>query len=189
MTAYASHAAAMLLMFVVLPVWIAAGLADYFCHRASRIAETSGARESLLHLLQFFLIGLPVILTLFLDVNAGLFLLMAICILSHHAAAYVDVRYANSRREVTPLEQMIHSFLEVIPIAACLLLAVLYWPQLQALLGMGGEPARFAPEPRPLPWAYTVSILGSAFFFNLVPYLEELWRCLRFDRGDTAAAR
>jgi hypothetical protein len=189
MTSYTAHAAATLLMFVVLPVWIAAGLADYFCHRASRIAETSGVRESLLHLLQFLLIGLPVVLALFLRVNAGLFLLMAICILLHHAAAYVDVRYANSRREVTPLEQMIHSFLEVIPIAAFLLLAVLYWPQLQALFGMGGEPARFVPEPQPLSPLYIVSILCSAFLFNLLPYLEELWRCLRFDRRETADAR
>jgi hypothetical protein len=176
------HAAATLLMFVILPVWIAAGLADYFCHRASRIAETSGTRESLLHLSQFFLIGLPVALALFLRANAGLFLLMAICILMHHAVAFVDVRYANSTRKVAPLEQMIHSFLEVIPITAFLLLAVLHWPQVQALFGMGGEPARLVPELRPLPGAYVVSILGSAFVFNLVPYLEELWRCLRFDR-------
>jgi hypothetical protein len=94
----------------------------------------------------------------------------------------VDVRYANSTRKVAPLEQMIHSFLEVIPITAFLLLAVLHWPQVQALFGMGGEPARLVPELRPLPGAYVVSILGSAFVFNLVPYLEELWRCLRFDR-------
>jgi hypothetical protein len=182
MTSYAFRAAATFMMFVILPVWIVAGLADYFCHRASRIAETSGVRESLLHLLQFILIGLPVALALFLRANAGLLLLMAICILLHHAVAYVDVRYANSTRKVMPLEQMIHSFLEVIPITAFLLLAVLHWPQLQALFGMGGEPARWVPELRPLPMAYVTAILGSALAFNLVPYLEELWRCLRFNR-------
>jgi hypothetical protein len=32
----------LLLMYVVLPLWLAAGFADYLCHRAARIAETSG---------------------------------------------------------------------------------------------------------------------------------------------------
>ena len=30
------------LMYFVLPVWLAAGFADYLCHRASNIATTSG---------------------------------------------------------------------------------------------------------------------------------------------------
>jgi hypothetical protein len=42
-----------LLMYFVLPVWLAAGFADYLCHRASHIERTSGWKESLLHLLQF----------------------------------------------------------------------------------------------------------------------------------------
>jgi hypothetical protein len=41
------------LMYFVLPLWLAAGFADYLCHRAAHIKTTSGAKESLLHLLQF----------------------------------------------------------------------------------------------------------------------------------------
>jgi hypothetical protein len=38
-------------MYFVLPVWLAAGFADYLGQRASNIATTSGAKE--FHLLQF----------------------------------------------------------------------------------------------------------------------------------------
>src|SRR4051812_46782566 len=65
----------MLLGFVVLPVWIAAGFADYLCHRATQISRTSGVAESILHLAQFALVGIPLTLALFLKATAGLFLL------------------------------------------------------------------------------------------------------------------
>jgi hypothetical protein len=181
MTGGAAHAAQILLMFVVLPVWIAAGLADYFCHRVSRIEDTSGPAESALHLVQLGLVGVPVILVLFLDVNAGLLALCLICILLHHAVAYLDVDYATHTRNVTPFEQMVHSFLELTPITAFLLLAILYWPQLLALFSMGTEEARFAPalKAEPLPVAYVITVLAATIIFNLAPYLEELFRTLR----------
>jgi hypothetical protein len=37
-------------MSFILPHWSAAGFADWLCHRASDIATTSGANESLIHL-------------------------------------------------------------------------------------------------------------------------------------------
>ena len=177
----AAHAAQILLMFAVLPVWIVAGLADYFCHRASRIEDTSGPAESVLHRVQLGLVGVPVILVLFLDINAGLLALCLFCILLHHAVAYLDVDYATHTRNVTPLEQMVHSFLELTPIAAFLLLGVLYWPQLLALFGMGTEAARFAPvlKREPLPVAYVIAVFAATIVFNLAPYLEELLRTLR----------
>src|SRR5687768_2139549 len=42
-----------LLNFILLPLWLAAGLVDYFCHRRTHIELTSGATESWLHLAQF----------------------------------------------------------------------------------------------------------------------------------------
>jgi hypothetical protein len=184
MTNFALNAAAILLMFVVLPAWMAAGLADYFCHRYSRIEQNSGLKESLLHIVQFGSIGIPVLLALFLEVNAGLFVIFMFCIAAHHAVAFVDVRYANHTRVVAPIEQMVHSFLEILPITAFLLLAVLHWPQLLALFGLGMEPARFAFAKKavPLPIAYVSAVLGAALLFNLVPYGEEVVRCWRRGR-------
>ena len=35
----------LILMYFVIPVWLAAGIADWFCHRRSNISTTSGAKE------------------------------------------------------------------------------------------------------------------------------------------------
>ena len=179
-----AHAAAIVLMFGVVPIWIAAGLADYLCHRHSRIAFTSGPGESALHLLQLALVGLPVVMTLFLEVNAGLLALWIACLLLHHAVAYWDVRFANSTRTVGPVEQMVHSFLELTPLMAFALLAILFWPQMQALAGAGGEKAQwvFALKRQMLPPAYVAAVLAAAMLLDAVPYLEELLRGLRVRR-------
>jgi hypothetical protein len=68
-----TQGAAVLLMFVVLPVWLLAGLADYLCHRATNIETTSGVRESMLHLVQFGLVGIPVTLALFSELMPASF--------------------------------------------------------------------------------------------------------------------
>jgi len=167
-----------LLGLIVLPLWIAAGFADYLCHRAARIAQTSGWRESALHLIQLFLVGLPAMAALFLRPNAGFFLLALLCILLHHITAYIDIRYADATRDVKPGEQTVHGFLEILPITAFLLLAVAGWPQFLALFHGEGS-ARFAPEPRFFSATYTAAILAAVFLFNVLPYGEELLRCLK----------
>jgi hypothetical protein len=63
-------AAQTVLMYFVLPVWVAAGFADYLCHRATSIETTSGWKESLLHLLQFGEMALPTLAAIFLEINA-----------------------------------------------------------------------------------------------------------------------
>ncbi len=45
--------AALLLAFVVFPLGVAAGFADWACHRHTNIAWTSGLKENLLHLTMF----------------------------------------------------------------------------------------------------------------------------------------
>jgi hypothetical protein len=42
----------LMLMYFVLPLWLAAGFADYLCDCAAHIESNSGWKESLLHLLQ-----------------------------------------------------------------------------------------------------------------------------------------
>src|SRR2546430_9435937 len=67
---------AAILMYVVLPLWLAAGFADYLCHRASHIERTSGWKESVLHLVQFGEMAVPVLAALFLEINTGVILIM-----------------------------------------------------------------------------------------------------------------
>ena len=173
--------AQLLLMYFVLPVWFAAGIADWLCHRHSDIEHTAGPKESLLHLLMFGEIAIPLVMCLVLEINALVFAVMIIAFLAHELTAFWDVSYAVSRRAVTPLEQHVHSFLEMMPLAAGLLVATLHWPQLLALFALGDEPARFAVEWKrePLPLASIAAVLVAAALLELLPYLEELWRSLR----------
>jgi hypothetical protein len=173
------------LMYFILPLWLAAGFTDYLCHRAANIANTSGAKESLLHLLQFGEMALPILFAMLLEINALFFLVAIVCFLAHEATAFWDVRYASATREVTPFEQHVHSFLEMLPLMGLVMLAVLHWGQFLALFGLGSERASFALrlKPEPLPLGYIATMLTVTLLFEVLPYIEELVRGLRANRG------
>jgi hypothetical protein len=57
-------------MYFVLPVWLAAGFADYLCHRAAAIEVTSGWKASLLHLPQLGEMAIPTLAAIFFETNA-----------------------------------------------------------------------------------------------------------------------
>lgn len=173
------------LMYFVLPLWLIAGFADYLCHRAANIATTSGAKESLLHLLQFVEMGVPTLAAIFLEINALVFAVMIIAFLLHEATALWDVSYAVATRVVTPIEQHVHSFLEILPLMGLVIIAVLNWGQFLALFGLGSEQARFAIalKSEPLPWQYIVAVLSAVLLFEVLPYIEEFFRGLRANRG------
>jgi hypothetical protein len=179
------------LMYFVLPLWLAAGLADYFCHRAANIEGTSGVKETVLHLLQFGEMAVPILAALFLEINALVILTMIICFFLHEATALWDVSYANRTREVTPIEQHVHSFLEMLPLMGLVLVIILHWDQFLSLLGLGSEPARFAVTLKqpPLPFTYIVTILFLVLVLDLLPYLEELARGLRARREKSVSPR
>src|SRR4029453_16299073 len=105
-----------MLMYFVLPLWLAAGFADYLCHRASHIEKTSGWRESILHLAQFAEMAVPVLAALFLEITSGVILVMIAFLILHEATAIWDVRYASRMREVSPTKQHTHTSLEMRPL-------------------------------------------------------------------------
>lgn len=176
---------ALLLMYFVLPLWFAAGVADWLCHRATRIETTTGAKESLIHLLMFAEVGTPLLAAIFLEVNALVIAVMIGAFFLHEATALWDVSYAVTARYVSPIEQHVHSFLEMIPLMAILLILSRHWGQFLALFGFGSEPARFDIQWKgePLPTAYIIVVLCIALLFNLLPYLEELRRGLAASHG------
>jgi hypothetical protein len=180
-------AAQLMLMYFVLPLWLAAGFADYLCHRATSIETTSGPKESLLHLLQFAEMAVPTLAAIFLEINALVLLVMIVSLVLHQLTAMWDVCFAYHRREVTPIEQHVHSVLEMLPLTALLIIVALHWPQFLALLGVGTEPAGFTlrlKEP-PLPWLYVAAMLTLVLLFEVLPYAEELMRGLRARRSVT----
>jgi hypothetical protein len=177
------------LMYLVVPVWLLAGLADYFCHRASHIERTSGVAESLLHLLQFAEVGVPLLAVLLLEVNAAVLLIMLAGLALHQATAVWDVRYANATRHVAPAEQHLHGILEMAPAVATAVVAILNWPDFLSLFGIGE--ALFAIELKrvPLPAWYLGAVMLGVVTCGVLPYGEELLRTMRarITRARTAA--
>ncbi len=169
-----------LLLGGVMPLWLGAGLADWYIHRRTRIQDTAGARESVIHALMFAETGIPVLLGLFCEVNASVLLSANGAAGVHGATAYWDQTYAQPRRRVDPLEQHVHSLLEVLPVTAAFLLTVLHWDQVRALTGRGRPDFGLRLKRRdPLSVSARVWLLAAVTVFGILPYAEELWRCLR----------
>src|SRR5882757_6417186 len=173
-----SGAAQAILMYFILPLWLAAGFADYLCHRASSIETTSGWKETLLHLLQFGEMAIPTLAAIFLQINALVIATMIVCLVAHEATAIWDVSYAYGRRKITPTEQHIHSFLEMLPLMGLLIVVILHWQQFLSLFGLSRQPAEFAVRLKdpPLPWLYVTIVLSLVALFEVLPYMEELIR-------------
>jgi hypothetical protein len=131
------QAARRLLVGGVLPVWLGAGLADWYLHRRTHIQDTAGPLESATHLVMFAETGVPILLGLFCEVNAGVLASAYGAAAVHSGSAYFDQAYAEERRRVSPVEQHVHSLLEVCPLTAALLLTALHWDQALALTGQG----------------------------------------------------
>jgi len=71
------------------------------------------------------------------------------------------VSYAVTKREATPLEQHVHSFLEMVPIMAVSFVSVLHLAELLALFSIGSDRADWSIriKNRPLSAGYTLSML------------------------------
>lgn len=164
----------------VLPLWIAAGVADWICHRATEIETTTGAKESLLHLLLLTEAAIPVLAGMFLEITSPILALMIASFLLHDMTALWDVTYAVTLREVRPIEQHVHSYLEMVPLMAIAFVSVLHWPQMLALLRIGGRKPDWSIrlKARPLPWRYVTGMLVAMVALEWGPYLEELIRGL-----------
>jgi hypothetical protein len=131
------------LLYAVPPVWLAASLADWACHRYSRIEHTAGVKESLIHLLLLGEMGLPVLATVFLEITSPVMLLMIAAFVIHEATVYADLRIAVREREVTPTEQMVHSFMEMMPLIGMWLVSMLREEELRGSAGRRSQIARF----------------------------------------------
>jgi hypothetical protein len=176
--------AALVLMFVVYPVWVAAGLADWYCHRRTFIAQTSGLKENMFHWVMFAEIGVGMAAVVLLEVNAAVLLLVFSVFVVHQITVYQDLDYSTLLRDVGPFEQMVHSFLELLPLLSLALLAMIAWPQAQALVGFGQESADWTlrRKSEPLPDEYLAVALLMSLLFNVIPLVQETWACVAAPR-------
>ncbi|MFF4399010.1 diguanylate cyclase [Streptomyces sp. NPDC001480] len=175
------------LLYGLLPGWFVPGLADWVMHRRTRIEDTAGTKESLIHSLMMAEVGLPIALTLRYEVNPLLLSVQLGAAAVHEATALWDVRTAvDSDREVKPVEQHIHSFLESLPFAGLSALMCLHADQLRSLLRGGrGDPDawRLVRRRRPLSPGYLAAVGAAIGACVLLPYGEELLRCRRAARA------
>ena len=161
--------AAFILMYIVFPVWVAAGLADWACHRRTGIAITSGLKENLMHWLMYAEIGVGMLAVVLFEVNAALLAIVLAVFLVHEATVYWDLAYSSIRRDVDPAEQMVHSFLELLPLVSL------------ALLDLVADRADWSLKPRAEPWpvAYLAGAAAATLLFNVLPLAQETAACLR----------
>jgi hypothetical protein len=178
------------LLYFLLPLWIAAGLADWICHRVSHIENTSGTPESLIHSLMLTEAGIALLAGLLLQINALVIAVMLAAWCAHELTAMWDVRYATSHRRLAPIEQNIHSFLDMIPMMAVSFVVILHWGDFLSLLRIGVHPADFSLRRKigAVPsFEYTTVFLATAIALIEIPYAEELFRCRRAERSRSRA--
>lgn len=166
------------LVYVVVPLWLLSGFVDYLCHRFTAIEKANGASESVLHWLMLSEVAVPILLVLSFKVTGLILVLMLPALVIHEVTAWYDLRIANRTRNVTPFEQQVHSFLEMMPFMAMLLMYILHWPQVMALVGMGPDKVDWRLIWQPMPWYSIVTVLAAVFLLGVLPYVEEFLRGL-----------
>ncbi|HET9864844.1 MAG TPA: hypothetical protein VFP37_15480 [Steroidobacteraceae bacterium] len=154
------------LMFVA---WLLSAFGDWLCHRRTSIETTSGSRESALHVLLHLLIAVPIVLGLFLRIDALVLVLMAAGVIAHMAVSLWDTSDAQPRRFISPLEQQIHSYLEMLPVFALALIVLLHWNEV-------GQPVwRFERRANALPTSWLAGV-PIALAGGLLLIVEEWFR-------------
>ena len=173
------------LLYGMLPLWVVPAVADWWMHRRTRIEHTSGTKESVVHALMMTEAGIPVAMGLLARINPLVLSVMGGAAAAHTATALYDVTLATEKREVRPVEQHIHSFLEVLPLAGLSFIGCLHADQVRATLrgGPDRDDWRLLPKDRPLSAPYLLG-LGAVIGAGVaLPYAEELRRCVRAQRA------
>jgi hypothetical protein len=177
-----------LLGYVVLPIWLLAGVLDYWLHQRTDIATTAGPRESRLHLAQTLQVGIPVLIVLFLELNLLALALLVAAAVAHTITAYWDVRYASQRRTILPLEQVVHAFMFTLPLFVTAVLVIMHWPAVHTSTGLSA--GDWALRLRDPPWDthVVVTVLVASFVFGVVPTLAEYWQVRSAARSRASAS-
>src|SRR6266700_3142773 len=120
----------------------------------------------------------PLLAAMFLNINALVIAIMIAAFFLHEATALWDASYATTARTLTPIDQHVHSFLEMIPLMAIVSVVWLHWGQFLALFVAGSELARFDInwKSEPLPVTYILCVMAIVLPFELLPYVEEFVR-------------
>lgn len=97
-------------------LWLSAGAMDFMLHRASNIEATSGLKESTLHLVQIGILGLATVLWLGFQASPTLLAILLALVCLHAITGYWDTKVAYPKRAIRPVEQHVHSILDLAPL-------------------------------------------------------------------------
>lgn len=173
------------LMYGLVPLWTAAGIGDWLCHRWQRMEQTAGLGESALHLVMLLILAPATLAALLLEVNAQVLSWLALACVSHELVFWWDLGYASRRRTIPPVEQWVHSIQFATPWVGLAGLALLHRDQAMAALRLPGAPAAdwtIRVKQAPLPPDYVAVVLVAGALLVCLPFVEEFWRCLRARR-------
>lgn len=168
------------LLYVFLPLWGIAGFVDWCCHRATKIEQTSGLKESIMHSVMGIQMGLPIVLCLIFDINALILFICFITWILHEIVAHMDVRYASPRREISIWEMHAHTYLGSLPLYMLISIVVINWDHFIKLITMDWQNEMSfvlldAPHGSP---SYLPAYLIFMGIVCVFPYVEENLRCL-----------
>ena len=109
--------------------WLVAGTCDFLCHRRTDLPRTSGVAESITHLLQLTVLAIAIVVGLAFRIGPAVALLLLALVATHAIVGYVDTRIAFVRgRVISPIEQHLHSVLDMAPIVSLMTLVGATWP-------------------------------------------------------------
>ena len=168
-----------LILYALLPLWGISGFIDWCCHRATRIEQTSGLRESLIHSLMGIQLGIPILLCLLFRINVLILLIIFAAWLCHEFLGHWDVSYSSPLRRISIWETHVHSYMETIPLFLLMLIAVLNWEVVIKLFTLDWA-GQFVFEPAPLRSSnprYLPAYLSFMAVLCVLPYAEENLRC------------
>ena len=146
-------------------LWLGAGCMDFLQHRRSDLARTSGVAESRMHALQLALLGMAVVAWLALAPGLALGALLLVLVIAHAVVGYVDTRIAFGRRRIGPLEQHLHSVLDMAPWFALCLVVVAD--------GAAARAAGWSFAWRAAPASLWLALLLPALLLCVLPWLSE----------------
>jgi hypothetical protein len=169
------------LLYLLMPLWLLGGFADWCCHRVQHIEHSAGLKEALLHWLMLAEIGVALLAAALLEVNAGVLAFMLAACAAHEATTWWDLRYASSRRVIPVAEQWVHSLQLVLPWAGWVALVLLHWPQALAAVGLGSSAPdwQWRLKSPALPVPYLLTVAAAGVLLVALPFAEEAWRCWR----------
>ncbi len=170
-----------IMLYVFLPLWGIAGFVDWCCHRATKIEQNSGIKESLLHSLMGIQMAIPIALCLLFEVNVLILLICIIAWICHEIVAHLDVHYASPIRKISIWEMHAHTYLGSLPFYMLTLIIVINWDYFLLLINLDwtGHLA-FIPISTPHGSSgYIPSYLTFMCIVCVFPYIEENIRCLK----------